>query len=250
MEKFIEVYYSDRLRPTKMHDWLSCIGSILYSYLKAKQNQIMTKKRPCSLRSGADSDIMLAITYKTDKQETWILHVSKNGGTKEFLFYSIFLVQVCFADLLQHGHVSDCPALEGGAGVTLDLYEFVLLCLWGLNVGHLHKERRVPTFKITFIFITINSLISNVILVNFLFVLIKMMGLKTFRKNELLLTSERFIETLFFKLKILLLFPLLSFQISNSLDQDICVTFALIFKHMDLIWSSNNKKQMQLLLSK
>lgn len=31
-------------------------------YLKAKQNQTITRKRPCSLSSGADKDIMLAIT--------------------------------------------------------------------------------------------------------------------------------------------------------------------------------------------
>lgn len=36
--------------------------------------------------------------------------------------------------------MSDGPALEGRPGVALDLYELVLLSLWSLNVGHLHKE--------------------------------------------------------------------------------------------------------------
>lgn len=46
-------------------------NSISDCYLKAKQNQMITRKRPCSLSSGADSDIMLAITYETDKKETY-----------------------------------------------------------------------------------------------------------------------------------------------------------------------------------
>lgn len=35
-------------------------------YLKAKQNHTITRKRPCSLSSAADSDMMFAITWKTD----------------------------------------------------------------------------------------------------------------------------------------------------------------------------------------
>lgn len=36
--------------------------------------------------------------------------------------------------------MSDGPALERGAGVTLDLDELVLLRLWGLDVGHLDRQ--------------------------------------------------------------------------------------------------------------
>lgn len=44
-----------------------------------------------------------------------------------------------FTHLLHHGHVSDCPALEGCASVTLNLYELILLSLRGLDGGHLRK---------------------------------------------------------------------------------------------------------------
>lgn len=54
--------------------------------------------------------------------------------------YVSILAERRFMDLLQHGRVSDGPALEGRPGVTLDLYELVLLGLGCLNVGRLHKE--------------------------------------------------------------------------------------------------------------
>lgn len=40
-------------------------------YLKAIQNHTMTRKRPCSLSSGADRDITLAITFSEKRQEIW-----------------------------------------------------------------------------------------------------------------------------------------------------------------------------------
>lgn len=48
-------------------------------------------------------------------------------------------------DLLQHCHVSDCPALEGRPSVALDLNELVFLSLRSLNVGHLQAEAGVQS---------------------------------------------------------------------------------------------------------
>lgn len=72
-----------------------------------------------------------------------------------------FILAESIADLLQHGHLSDSPALEGGPGLTLDLYELIILSLWSLDVGYLHTERRVGIFTtlptILFIDVTLYS---------------------------------------------------------------------------------------------
>lgn len=44
------------------------IPLFLISHLKAKQNQTITRKRPWSRSSGADRDMMLAITCRKDRQ--------------------------------------------------------------------------------------------------------------------------------------------------------------------------------------
>lgn len=44
------------------------------------------------------------------------------------------------ADLLQHGHMSDSPPLEGRPSVALNLNELILLSLRSLNIGHLQAE--------------------------------------------------------------------------------------------------------------
>lgn len=46
------------------------------------------------------------------------------------------------SDLLQHGHVSDGPALEGSSCVTLNLYELVLLSFGGGDIGHLRQKKK------------------------------------------------------------------------------------------------------------
>lgn len=75
-------------------------------------------------------------------QKQWF---SKVKQMQSSFFCSIALyfgpVQKWSADLLQHGHVSNGPALEGGSGVTLNLYELILLSLWSLNVGHLRRRQ-------------------------------------------------------------------------------------------------------------
>lgn len=52
------------------------------------------------------------------------------------------------ADLLQHGQVSDRPALEGGSSVTLNLYELIILSFWSVNIGHLYKKERNDKFQL------------------------------------------------------------------------------------------------------
>lgn len=49
------------------------------------------------------------------------------------------------ADLLQHGHVSDSPPLEGRPSVALNLDELILLSLRSLNVGHLQAQADTPS---------------------------------------------------------------------------------------------------------
>lgn len=116
------------------------IPLFLISHLKAKQNQTITRKRPWSRSSGADRDMMLAITCRKGRQTDWSWQAWRQ---RWHLCSSVFqrVSSGWSADLLQHGQVSDGPALEGGSSVTLNLYELILLSFWSVNIGHLYKKR-------------------------------------------------------------------------------------------------------------
>lgn len=79
--------------------------------------------------------------------------LTKKQNKKQIcLTFQFYIALLCYiekknlcADLLQHGHVSDRPALEGRPSVALNLDELVFLSLRSLNVGHLQTEAGAPS---------------------------------------------------------------------------------------------------------